>query len=312
VDKEKLIMKAKKIMSITLLLFLMIVIFVSCKKSILTATKGSTLVVSISPSSIPVGGKAIVKVIGYKASGTPLPDGTIIFFSTTIGSIDEKVEMRRGIATAKFSSNEKDSGIAKITVSSGNVEPVTVEIKIGISNLSLLSISAEPKTLGPNGGYSRITVRAYNDTMIPLENIPVILSSDKGSLDSEGVVMYTDDKGEINDRLYTEETATVSAKSGSINAQIEIEVKTNSKPTANFVYSPSDPSAGQTIYFNAEASEDSDGRIVRYRWDFGDGSSGSGKRVSHSFVNSGTYSVTLTVYDEYNKSDSLSKTITVN
>jgi len=304
--------KTKNIKRIFFIIFFIMMFFVSCKKPILTALKGSTLIVSVSPSSIPAGGKAIVKVVGYKASGTPLPDGTIIFFSTTIGRIDERVGIRRGVAIANLSSSNNESGNAKITVSSGNAEPVTVEISIGITNLSLLSISAEPKTLGPNGGYSEITVRAYNNAMVPLENIPVVLSSDKGSLNSGGSILYTDKKGEVKDRLYTEESAIVSVKSGTINAQVEIEVKTNTGPTANFVYSPMDPSSGQTIYFNAEASEDPDGRITRYKWDFGDGSSGSGKRVSHTFANPGTYSVTLTVYDEYNKSDSITKTIAVN
>ncbi len=296
-----------------ILFFIILVVFtiVSCKVPILTAIKGSVLVVSVSPNSIAVGGEALVKVIGYKPSGTPLPDGTIIFFSATMGEIDESAEIKGGIAIAKFKGRKDECGVAEITVSSGGAESVSVQIKIGVSSLSFLSMSAEPKVLGPGGGYSDIVVRAYNKSMLPLQGIPLIISSDKGSLDSKGNILYTDENGKVKDRLYTEEGTSVYAKSGEISAQINIEVKKNEGPTASFVFSPSNPEINQYVYFNASESSDPDGKIVRYEWDFGDGRTGKGKRVSHMYEKAGTYNVTLTVYDEYNKSDSISKTVTV-
>lgn len=51
------------------------------------------------------------------------------------------------------------------------------------------------------------------------------------------------------------------------------------------------------VDFDASDSVDSDGSIVEYRWDFGDGATGIGTTVSHTFSTSGIYPVTLTVVD---------------
>ena len=50
--------------------------------------------------------------------------------------------------------------------------------------------------------------------------------------------------------------------------------------------------------FDASASTDADGFIMRYDWDFGDGTTGYGKIASHSYAVPGTYIVTLAVMDE--------------
>jgi subtilisin family serine protease len=52
-----------------------------------------------------------------------------------------------------------------------------------------------------------------------------------------------------------------------------------------------------TYSFNASGSSDPDGVILSYRWDFGDGSVGSGPVVSHVF-GAGTFTVTLRVTDD--------------
>ena len=44
-------------------------------------------------------------------------------------------------------------------------------------------------------------------------------------------------------------------------------------------------------------STDSDGSVVDWSWDFGDGSSASGESVAHEYAASGVYSVSLTVAD---------------
>ena len=85
----------------------------------------------------------------------------------------------------------------------------------------------------------------------------------------------------------------------------------NKKPVADFTYSPNNPKIDQTIYFDASHSYDLEGEITRYHWDFGDGSTGAGKLISHKYNDFGIYPVTLTVWDEKNASSSITKNIII-
>ncbi len=67
----------------------------------------------------------------------------------------------------------------------------------------------------------------------------------------------------------------------------------------------------EVLSFTAAASTDSDGNIVSYAWDFGDGASGSGVNPSHSYAAAGTYMLTLTVTDDGGLSDSATFSVTI-
>ena len=56
-------------------------------------------------------------------------------------------------------------------------------------------------------------------------------------------------------------------------------------------------SVDQEVAFDAGASTDSDGKIVDYQWDFGDGSKASGAKVTHKYAKAATYKVTLAIRD---------------
>jgi PKD repeat protein len=68
-------------------------------------------------------------------------------------------------------------------------------------------------------------------------------------------------------------------------------------PVASFSFAPAQPMAGLYTTFDASASTDSLGTITKYAWSFGDGSTGSGKHVSHVYDRPGAYTVVLTVTD---------------
>lgn len=76
----------------------------------------------------------------------------------------------------------------------------------------------------------------------------------------------------------------------------------NLAPIAKFTYSVD----GNLVIFDASSSYDLDGTIVSYEWDFGDGTTGMGKIVSHGYNKSGTYDVTLKVTDDYGENDTTS------
>ena len=295
------------------MLFISVVFLSSCKKAILTAPDSATLVVTVNPPTIPLGGQAVVRVMGYKASGTLLPDGTKIFFSVDIGTIESMKETQQGVAEALFRSNDNRSGVATIIVTSGNATttPETITITIGSSALNSLSISADPPVLPKGGGYSTIRVVAYDENLNALANIPVILNSDAGELNSKGNVISTNTNGVAEDVLHTTTNAVVTATSGDISNNVSVNVETNENPTAAFVYSPTNPKVGEKVYFNASESSDSDGTIVTYQWDFGDGRSGNGQKTNHQYNQAGTFTAVLVVKDDSGNQASTSQTITV-
>lgn len=82
-------------------------------------------------------------------------------------------------------------------------------------------------------------------------------------------------------------------------------------PTASFIFSPTTPSANAPVQFDASASSSPNETITSYAWDFGDGTTGSGRTTSHVFGAAQTYSVTLTVTNDRGRSASVTKTVTV-
>lgn len=72
----------------------------------------------------------------------------------------------------------------------------------------------------------------------------------------------------------------------------------NQPPTASFTVDVSEGSAPLEVRFDAGASSDPDGSIASYAWAFGDGATGSGRTVNHTYENAGSYSPRLTVTDD--------------
>jgi PKD repeat protein len=63
--------------------------------------------------------------------------------------------------------------------------------------------------------------------------------------------------------------------------------------------------------FNAAGSVDPDGSITAYQWAFGDGTTGSGATLTHTYAVGGTYLATLTVTDNRAATGSSSRSVTV-
>ena len=72
----------------------------------------------------------------------------------------------------------------------------------------------------------------------------------------------------------------------------------NERPTAAFTVDVSEGSAPLEVHFDASSSTDPDGQIVSYAWNFGDGNTGSGRIVTHTYADPGSYTPSLTVTDD--------------
>ncbi|MCG2811857.1 MAG: PKD domain-containing protein [Candidatus Aminicenantes bacterium] len=300
-------MKKRKLFALFLLMLLML----TCKKTAFYAMDDTTLIISANKTSLKTNGdKALITVIGITAEGDAVHDHTLLTFTATLGTIPAAAEMFDGRVTVEFVSGSRN-GTAEITARSGNNVSDTLEITIGSGALAVLTISAVPAVLEPGGGYSLISVYAFDASMNALADIPVILSTSNGELDHGNAVRLTDKNGLVSENLYTEKTATVTALSGSISKNVTIAVEENNLPTSNFSISPSSVTINETVYFNGSLSTDSDGRIVNWEWNFGDGNSSRGEKTTHAYTKAGTYSVTLKVTDNDGGSNVSVKTVTI-
>jgi hypothetical protein len=87
----------------------------------------------------------------------------------------------------------------------------------------------------------------------------------------------------------------------------------NEPPVAGFTWTPSSPKTNQTVTFDASASNDPDGSITTYEWDWNnDGTyenSYTTPTTTHSWAQAGSYPVKLQVTD--NNDATSTKTLTV-
>lgn len=90
-------------------------------------------------------------------------------------------------------------------------------------------------------------------------------------------------------------TATNTASQSSTATQ-QLTVLTPAVTTPTITSSSTLPTVGQAVSFAGGASS-AKGLALSYLWAFGDGSTGTGSRVTHTYTSAGTYAVSLTVRD---------------
>jgi hypothetical protein len=90
----------------------------------------------------------------------------------------------------------------------------------------------------------------------------------------------------------------------------------NQPPVADFTWTPQNPSINQQITFDASASQDPDGTITLYEWDWNNDDvyeeSHTTPTATHSWANGGNYSMALRVTDDDDATATITKTINVN
>ena len=259
------------------------------------ATAGS-LLLSASRTTLPVGGGSVtLRAMVLDDNENPMA-GTPVIFTTTAGVLKSQGHEIKtdsdGIAKDVLTTDED----ATVTARSGSVsDTVDITVKTDPENeppVPLFSYSPQDPqvktTIYFNGGLSSDPdgwiVKYewdFGDGKTALGERPSHSYSEPGTYN---VVLCVTD----NDH----------ARACSLGTSIVVSSTTNTPPTADFSFSPTEPIVSSTVYFDGTLSLDSDGRIVKYEWNFGDGSDAGGERPSHSYASAGTYNVVLCVTDD--------------
>ena len=199
-----------------------------------------------------------------------------------------------------------------------------------------LSLSATPNTIPQDGASeSVIVIQARDANSQPFRNLSLRLDiavggvvTDFGTLSAKNVATGSDGRVTVTYRApnavdnvdrQTMVTINVTPQSGDAHGDITRTVQIRLVPSGtvggesqvpDFTFSPAAPMLLESVVFDASDPQ-LDGTITKYQWDFGDGSTGSGRNPSHEYRDPGTFTVTLTVTDLAGLTGSRSKTISV-
>ena len=75
-------------------------------------------------------------------------------------------------------------------------------------------------------------------------------------------------------------------------------IVSNEKPTAVISADQTQSDTPLTVSFDGSQSSDPDGSIVKFHWNFGDGTTGNSQAVKHTYTESAVYAVSLEVTDD--------------
>jgi len=161
----------------------------------------------------------------------------------------------------------------------------------------------------------------HNNWYMWYDDISIQPAADAGTVTADdfqidtpnGFVLAKDDFGqpEIFKDTETGQNLTGNEHSTLLAADYEAQVPTNQPPSAQFSYTPSNPTTADTVTFDGSGSSDEDGSIANYSWSGDDDLTGSGATTTHSFSAVGDYQVTLEVEDDNGATSSTSQTVTV-
>ncbi len=270
----------------------------ACDKVPLTAPFGTVITLVSSANVVPINGSTDLVAVLIETdgdAGTPVHNGTLVNFTTSLGRIEPAEARTTNGRAAVVLVADGRSGTATVTAFSGSATQ-KIDIKIGAAAAERVSVTASPSSVSPNGGTATISARVEDASGNPLTGVPVTFTTDAGTLSSTSVL--TNDAGFATTFLSTTTAATVTASSGGKTSTAKVTVRTRSTveltvPAASVVVGA--PTAF-TIKPGAVALTD-------VEIDFGDGASirlgaiSSSTVVQHFYTDDGIFQVEVHATD---------------
>ncbi|MCP4696699.1 MAG: PKD domain-containing protein [Gammaproteobacteria bacterium] len=95
-------------------------------------------------------------------------------------------------------------------------------------------------------------------------------------------------------------TLTVTDNAGMTNSSAadDLTVIVNQPPRAAANVNTLIAATGEILHFSGLKSTDADGKVINWRWDFGDGAQAEGSQTEHAYAEPGTYKAELAVKDD--------------
>jgi hypothetical protein len=256
-----------------------------CDKATLLGPIGSSISLSAGSQVVPPGGSTELTAVLLENSGQPVPNGTTVRFTTSLGRIEPiEAQTRNGVATAMFvAGNESGtaevralSGLASAPGSNTSTTPTPTPTTpttpgTGTPTTPTTPTTATPSTSTSAGNVVRILVGAAGAQSITMSSTPSTVSPAGSSVEisafvndtngnrlpgvpvtfstSRGTVnptiANTDGNGVARTTLTASEGATVTARVGQQTATLD--VRQSAVTSFSLAVDPSSPAAGQPI-----------------------------------------------------------------
>lgn len=269
----------------------------ACDAVPLVAPTQSTVRLVVGDPSIPNGGSTTITATVTEAAGTPVHDGTVVTFSTTLGAVHPpEAPTARGRASATFTAGD-ESGAAELLAWSGGAVSEPVRISIGAAAAAALHLTARPANLPPTGGETELVAAVLDGAQNPLPGVRVAFASSAGVLRDR--VAATDRAGRARTVLATTTAAEVTASVGDLSGTVPVTI--DPATAISIAATPARPAAGQTVSFAVALSNPA--RAIRSAAiAFGDGrvlqlGAAAQATATHTYAAPGAYAVTVTATD---------------
>ena len=244
-------------------------------------------------------------------AGTPVHNGTVVTFTTTIGRIEpSEARTQNGQVRVTYYANGQ-SGTATITAFSGGASGKLENLRVGTAAVERLRLFASPQNLPATGGSAEVQARPEDASGNTLPGVTVVFSSDFGSLTATSAV--TDSSGVATTRITTSRNSIITARAGGQEATITVGLAERSGIALTPPTTP--PNAGQPTTIGVTVSATAN--VSDVLLDFGDGSStslgrlGGTANISHTYENDGTYTVRATAVFADGTRETVSTSVTV-
>jgi len=188
----------------------------------------ATVTVSANPVQIepqneffPEGDTSTITALISPSDGRNVDDGTMIFFSTSLGTIAPEAPTLGGVATNYLQSGPQPGTATVKAVTRGGAQgTVNVTIQDTFS-ASLIIVTANPSEV-PRGGTSTITATLYNQFGDFVQGAPVQFSTTTGgSMASAGAILISNAFGQVTDILSVNQSTSVSSITVTAQSQLQ-------------------------------------------------------------------------------------------
>jgi len=211
--------------------------------------------------------------------------------------------MRKALADTPKTAFKKPGGLTTVTVCTKSGGLATEFCPKTMSALSLTEFEPKPcevHTEPIEVAVPRLTGLPKEDALAKLDGLKLKAKVTEKAVSGVAAGIVAEQTPAAGTKVKTGSTVTLTVSAGAA---------ADKAPTASFT-APSDAKSGKPVEFDASGSAD-DGKIVTYYWEFGDGQTGGGKSVSHTWSTPGTYEVTLWVTDDSGQQGSVTRAVVV-